>query len=47
MNFSMGIPANLLLVGRHFYLQAFSIDPNAAPRKVISSNGIDFLIGNQ
>ena len=47
MNFSMGIPANPLLVGQHFYLQAFSIDPNAAPRKVISSNGIDFLIGNQ
>ena len=47
MNFSMGIPANPLLVGQHFYLQAFSIAPGVNPFDWISSNGIDFLIGNQ
>jgi hypothetical protein len=46
-NFAILIPSIPTLVGQHFYLQAFSIDPNAAPRKVINSNGIDFLIGNQ
>ena len=31
----------------HAYFQAFSIAPGANPLEVISSNGIDFLIGNQ
>jgi hypothetical protein len=47
MNFSMGVPLNPLLVGLHFYFQAFSIAPGVNPLEVISSNGIDFLIGNQ
>ena len=47
MNFSMGVPSNPLLVGLHFYFQAFSIAPGANPLQVISSNGIDFLVGNQ
>jgi len=47
MNFSMGVPSDPLLVGQHFYFQAFSIAPGANLLEVISSNGIDFLIGNQ
>lgn len=47
MNFSMGVPSDPLLLGLHFYFQAFSFAPGANPLEVISSNGIDFLIGNQ
>ena len=47
MNFSLGVPLNPALVGQHFYFQAFSIAPGANPLDVISSNGIDFLVGNQ
>ena len=47
MNFSAAVPSNPLLLGLHFYFQAFSIAPGANPLEVISSNGIDFLIGNQ
>ena len=46
MNFSAAVPSNPLLVGQHFYLQAFSIAPGANPLQVITSNGIDFLVGN-
>ena len=46
MNFSMGVPSNPTLVGQHFYFQAFSIAPGANTLQVISSNGIDWLIGN-
>jgi len=47
MNFSMGVPSNPLLVGQRLYFQAFSIAPGATPFQWITSNGIDFLIGNQ
>ena len=47
MNFSAAVPSNPLLVGLHFYFQAFSIAPGANPLEVITSNGIDVLIGNQ
>ena len=47
MNFSIALPSNPMLVGQHFYFQAFSIAPGVNALEVISPNGIDWLIGNQ
>jgi hypothetical protein len=47
MVFTLSVPSNVTLVGQHVYAQAFSFAPFANPLEVISSNGIDFLIGNQ
>ena len=45
--FTLQVPGDYALVGQHFYFQAFSIAPGVNASEVISSNGIDFLIGNQ
>ena len=45
--FLMVLPPSPLLVGKHLYLQAFCVAPGENALGVVSSNGIDFLIGNQ
>jgi hypothetical protein len=45
--FSLAIPSNPLLVDQHFYFQAISYAPGVNALESITSNGIDFLIGNQ
>jgi len=45
--FRMVLPPSPLLVGKHLYLQGFSLAPGENALGVVSSNGIDFLIGNQ
>jgi hypothetical protein len=47
MQFDQPIPAVAQLIGQHFYFQAFCLAPGVNPLEVISSNGIDFLIGDQ
>ncbi len=47
LSFSAAIPGNANLLGTHVYLQAYCVDPNASPRKLITSNGVDWTIGNQ
>ena len=47
LSFSVAIPVNANLLGTHAYLQAYCVDPNASPRKLITSNGVDWTIGNQ
>ena len=46
-DFRMVLPPSPLLVGKHLYLQGFSLAPGENALGVVSSNGIDFLIGNQ
>jgi len=45
--FTLGIPSNPALWGQHFYFQAISYAPGVNSLDSITSNGIDFLIGNQ
>jgi hypothetical protein len=45
--FTLQVPGDYALVGQHFYFQAFSYAPGANAADTISSNGIDWLIGNQ
>jgi len=47
LDFALPIPGDVNLLGSHVYLQAYAVDLNASPRKLIASNGIDWLIGNQ
>ena len=47
MNFAIGVPPDPLIIGQHFYFQAFSVAPGANALEVLATNGIDFLIGNQ
>ena len=46
-SFSVTVPSNPLLLGKNAYFQAFCLAPGVNPRGIISSNAIDFLIGNQ
>ncbi|MGA1523840.1 MAG: FG-GAP repeat domain-containing protein [Planctomycetota bacterium] len=45
--FSLGVPPAAQLVGQHLYLQAICYAPGANPLGAVTSNGIDFLVGNQ
>ena len=47
LDFSYPIPTSFSLLGQHFYLQAYCFAPGANQLELISSNGIDWLIGNQ
>lgn len=47
LDFSITIPNDPFLVGQHLYIQAFNLAPGVSAPPVISSNGIDLLIGNQ
>ena len=46
-SFSVTVPSNPQLLGKNAYFQAFCLAPGVNPRGIISSNAIDFLIGNQ
>ena len=46
-SFTLGVPSNSALWGQHVYFQAVSYAPGANALDTISSNGIDFLVGNQ
>jgi len=41
------VPMTPLLGGGHVYLQAWCLAPGANAFQWVSSNGVDFLIGNQ
>ncbi len=45
--FSVGVPLNNALLSQHFYFQAISYAPGVNALESITSNGVDFLIGNQ
>ena len=47
VSFSHPVPNNALLLGQHFYMQAFCYAPGANPLEVVASNGIDWLVGDQ
>ena len=47
VSFSHPVPNNVLLLGQHFYMQAFCYAPGANPLEVVASNGIDWLVGDQ
>lgn len=42
-SFPMAVPNSPVLLGKHFYLQAYVLDPASLP---VVSNGIDWLFGN-
>ena len=47
LDFSMSVPMTPLLGGGHVYLQAWCLAPGANAFQWVTSNGVDFLIGNQ
>ena len=47
LQFHATIPYSLALVGQHYYLQAYCFAPGANAAQFVTSNGIDWLIGNQ
>jgi hypothetical protein len=46
LSFTLAIPNQISLLGSHVYLQAYCFAPGANPLEIISSNGIDWLIGD-
>lgn len=47
MNFAVALTGNAQLLRPHFYLQAFSLAPGANSPAILSSNGVDYRVGNQ
>jgi hypothetical protein len=47
LHFNATIPYTGTLVGQHYYLQAYCFAPGANAVQFVTSNGIDWLIGNQ
>ena len=47
LQFNAAIPFALALLGQHFYIQAYCFAPGANAAQIVTSNGIDWLIGNQ
>ena len=46
LRFDAAIPLDVALQGRHVYLQAFCWAPGANAAQIVTSNGIDWQIGN-
>ena len=44
--FSQAVPLQPTLIGQHFYLQGFAYAPGANALNIITSNGIDWEIGD-
>jgi hypothetical protein len=47
LQFNATIPFSGVLVGQHYYIQAYCVAPGANAAQIVASNGIDWLIGNQ
>jgi hypothetical protein len=47
LQFDAAIPLAPLLLGQHFYIQAYCFAPGVNAAQIVTSNGIDWLIGNQ
>ncbi len=47
LQFSASLPFNTALLGQQFYIQAYVVAPGANATQVITSNGIEWTIGNQ
>jgi len=47
LRFDFGIPLQANLLGLHVYIQAYCVAPGANPSQIVTSNGIDWRIGNQ
>ena len=47
LQFDAAIPFNTALLDQHVYIQAYAFAPGVNSSQVVTSNGIDWLIGNQ
>ena len=47
LQFNATIPYSVALVGQHYYIQAYCFAPGVNAAQIVTSNGIDWLIGNQ
>ena len=47
LQFDAASPFNTALLDQHVYIQAYAFAPGVNSSQVVTSNGIDWLIGNQ
>jgi hypothetical protein len=47
LQFDAAIPLAPALLSQHFYIQAYCFAPGVNAAQIVTSNGIDWLIGNQ
>jgi hypothetical protein len=45
--FDAAIPSSPALIGQHFYIQAYCFAPGVNAAQIVTSNGIEWVIGNQ